>query len=203
MVRKYNNRRKLHHYTEGDQVKISNDEGERIYKYLGKITKVNGNYTYKVEWVSQGPKEDDVIGSVATRSIKYKLIKPYKKTVGDQNISETTGTLFNTPTKDNTTTTISHSEINDKPTDIEKDDVYEENPLVDYVPLPYTISDSEISESDVEEQPLKRKRKITKKTKVPFASKRRSSLSEQYRSIGGDEVVMEKRKTKKKKIRDD
>ena len=59
-------------------MRISNDTEKWAYKYLGKIAKVNGNYTYKIEWVEQGLYEDDSIGSISQRNIRYKFLKPYK-----------------------------------------------------------------------------------------------------------------------------
>jgi hypothetical protein len=59
MVQKYNRYRKPIYYNVEDKVWVSaqpdKPDGAKNYYYLAKIAKVNGNFTYRLEWITHGP----------------------------------------------------------------------------------------------------------------------------------------------------
>ena len=101
MVEKYNRRRQPHIYKVGDKARLSASpigfKGKRYYEYLVEIAKVNGNFTYKVKWLTNGPLVEDVIDTESLRSIPFRLLKPYKGL--EKEPSEILGNAFLTPTK--------------------------------------------------------------------------------------------------------
>ena len=66
------------------------------YRYLAEIVRLNGNFTYGIKWITQGPFETDVINSIPQRSFAYRFIRPYHGVI---ETSELLGNTFNTPTK--------------------------------------------------------------------------------------------------------
>lgn len=93
LVKKYNRRKKPIMYKPGDKVRISaeppkNKKVQKNYQYIGEIVNVNGNYTYQIKWITNGPHANNEVGTIADKSIPYGLLRPYNETTSEINEME-------------------------------------------------------------------------------------------------------------------
>lgn len=98
MARKFNQAKKVYIYKVGDKVRVSAEPAagkKRCYIYLATIAEVPGNHTYKVQWYTEGPKKEDVEGTISQKCIPHRYLRLDR--VARRDVSETTGRLFHTP----------------------------------------------------------------------------------------------------------